>query len=354
MKTILILSEPKTNKGFYISVFALVIALILSLFFSQIIGAAKVNVSDLYNFFMAPDERAAQKIIGNLRMPRAIIGMFVGAHFAIAGLLLQAVLRNPLADPTIFGVSSGASLAVIASIFLISAIMPTTTFLTSADIPIFYVPFIAFFGALLATFLVFWLSWEDGSINPKRMALGGVILGSIMTSAVMAIIVGFGQAKAELAIIWMAGSLYGRSYNNLIPLLPWSFICVIATLIIIKPLSVLRFDDDIAQSMGLNVKLWRMVAILISVGFAASAVSVVGPVGFVGLIIPHLAKLLVGGQMFKLIIVSALLGALLIVVGDLIGRSILVPLEVPIGAITSLIGVPIFLIILQKSGWKLK
>lgn len=344
--------EP--NKRFYLSVIGLILLLILFLLLSQIIGAAKVNIADLYNFFMLPDNSSAQKVIGNLRLPRAIIGMFVGAHFAIAGLILQSVLRNPLADPTIFGISSGASVFVVAVILLAENFSTGTGFLTTTIVPMYLIPFVAFIGALIATGLVFWLSWEKASINPKRMALGGVVLGSIMTSVVMAIIVGYGAAKAELAIIWMAGSLYGRGYENLIPLLPWTLICTIGALAIIRPLSVLRFDDDLAQSMGLNIRLWRLVAILISVGFAASAVSVVGPVGFVGLIIPHLAKLLVGGQMSKLIIISALLGALLLVIGDLIGRSILVPLEVPIGAITSLIGVPIFLIILQKSGWKLK
>lgn len=344
----------KSNKRFLLSIIGLVILLFLAIFLSQIIGAAHISISDLYEFMTSPSQSAEHRIINNLRLPRAIIGMFVGAHFAVAVLILQAVLRNPLADPTIFGISSGASVFVVITVLLAEKLVTGTGFFTSTVVPMHFVPFVAFVGALIATAIVFWLSWEDKSINPKRMALGGVVLGSIMTSIVMAIIIGYGSAKAELAIIWLAGSLYGRGYENLIPLLPWSFICTIGAFVIIRPLSVLRFDDDLAHSIGLNVKFWRLIAILISVGFAASAVSVVGPVGFVGLIIPHFAKLLVGGQMYKLIIISALLGALLLVIGDLIGRTILVPLEVPIGAITSLIGVPIFLFILQKSGWKLK
>ena len=347
-------NQVSTNKRFYFSIFGLLIILLFFITISQIIGAANVSFTDLIEFIKHPNDSASHKILSNFRIPRAIIGMFVGMHFALAGLILQMVLRNPLADPTIFGISSGASVTVVATILLAEKMSSNSSFLASTIIPMSFLPFIAFIGALIATAIVFWLSWQNGAINPKRMALGGVILGSLLTSIVMAIIVGYGAAKAELAIIWMAGSIYGRGLANLIPLLPWTVACLIGTILIIKPLSLLRFNDDLSQSMGLNVHVWRLVAILISVGFAASAVSVVGPIGFVGLIIPHIAKLLVGGQLSKLITVSALLGAILLVVGDLIGRSILVPLEVPLGAITSILGVPIFLVILQKSGWKLK
>jgi iron complex transport system permease protein len=215
------------------------------------------------------------------------------------------------------------------------------------------VPFIALAGGLLAGGLVLWLSW-NGDLDPTRTALSGVALGAVASAAVMAMVLAMGNSQAEVALIWLAGSLYGRGYEEALAILPWTGAGLVAAALILRPLGASRFDADIARSIGLETRLWRPLALAIAVALAASAVSVVGPVGFVGLVVPHTARLVVGSSLPRQMAFGALFGALLVAASDVLGRIVAVPVEVPVGAVTSLIGVPVFLILLQQRGGSLK
>lgn len=333
------------------TLFALVLAVVLGL----VSGAANASWADLGTWLLDPQGAIAEQIISTYRLPRLVVAMQVGVHFAVAGVIFQTCLRNPLADPTVLGISGGASLAVVLTMLLAASffVPEGTPSFARYYLPMALVPLVALAGGMLAGVAVFWLAW-DGELNPTRTALAGVAFGAIANAAVMATVLAMGGAQAEVAMIWLAGSLFGRGYEEALVILPWTLLGLIASVLVLKPLGLLRFDADMARSIGLNARVWRPLGLAIGVALAASAVAVVGPVGFVGLVVPHAVRLLVGSSLLQQTVLSAVGGALLLVLSDVVSRSVAVPLEVPVGAVTSLIGVPVFLLLLRLRGWSLK
>lgn len=338
----------------WICFFAVATMLLLGL--GQVVGAAHVGFADvqaLASHFADGPQTPQEQIIYDIRLPRTLVGLFVGVHFALAGMIMQIVLRNPLAEPGILGISSGASLAVVISILGADFIWGDVNSRAIAGFPPELVPLFALLGGLVAAILVLWFSWNNG-LQPQRTAIAGVILGIFLNALVLAVIVGIGAGRAQMAILWISGSLFSRGYENLQPIIPWTVLGLFATILIARPLSILRFSDDFARNAGLNPSLWRVACAVVAIGLAASAVSVAGPIGFVGLVIPHLARLLVGANIGAQLTVAALAGACFTTGADLLGRAVIAPLEIPVGAITSLVGVPIFILILQRNLWRLK
>lgn len=285
-------------------------------------------------------------LVWQLRLPRTLLAILVGLQFATAGLILQAVIRNPLADPGIIGISSGAALAVIV-VLLLADLATADSLGDGHPSMVLWLPAVALLGGLLAVGLVLGMSWRV-RLSPIRLTLNGIAVGSVLNALVMWAIVTWGGARTEIALIWLAGSLYGRDFLHLQMLWPWSLVGLIGTLILLRPLSLLRFDDPVATSLGLRALLWRAVAIAVAVVLAASAVAVTGPVGFVGLVTPHLSRLLVGTQPQRLLIGNMLVGCMLMLCADLVARTLISPLEIPVGALTTLIGIPVFLLLLHR------
>lgn len=340
---------------FFLLLLAALLALVLALVLGMVFGAADAGWSDLSALLVDPQEVMAERIIAAYRLPRLVVAMQVGVHFALAGLIFQTALRNPLADPTVLGISGGASLAVVLAMLLAASffVPEGTPNFARYYLPMSVVPFVALGGGVLAGALVFWLAW-DGELDPTRTVLAGVAFGAIASAAVMATVLAMGGAQAEVAMIWLAGSLFGRGYEEALTIVPWTVAGVMATALVLRPVGLLRFDGDMARSMGLETRLWRPLGLAVGVALAASGVAVVGPVGFVGLVVPHAVRLVVGPNLGQQMLLCAVGGALLLVLSDVVSRSIAVPLEVPVGAVTSLIGVPVFLLLLLLRGWSLK
>lgn len=313
------------------------------------IGAADTHLSDLVSLLVQPQGHRNEWIITTYRLPRILVAIQVGLHFALAGLIFQAVLRNPLADPSVLGVSGGASLAVVAAT-LLAGFWVTPEGTMEADpyrLPMPYLPPIAILGGLITGGILLWLSRSSG-YDPRRTALMGVALGGVTSAGVMAIVLQLGGGRAEVAMIWLAGSLYARGYEEALVALPWTLIGLLACLLILKPLAVLRNNADVAHGLGLSVARWRPICLVVAIGLSASAVAIVGPVGFVGLIVPHTARVLVGPRLGRQMLACILLAAVLLVASDLIARTLAMPMEVPVGAVTSLLGVPVFVVLLLQ------
>ncbi len=346
------LREAFSRRRFVWVVSALIALLSLLTLASLLMGSAQLSPTQVYQALLGTNSAGtAYEVLWNLRLPRTLLAILVGIHFALSGLILQSVIRNPLADPGVIGVSSGASLAIV--VFLLLADLLSKTLLAGYQIngqPVVlslnWLPFAALVGGMLVSALVLSLSWKQ-SISPARLALNGVAVGAVLNAAVMWIVVVWGGSRTETTILWLAGSLYGRDFSHFAVILPWTTIGLTGLLLIQHPLSLLRFNESQAQTMGLNVAYWRILAIAIAVALAASAIAVAGPLGFVGLIVPHLARLLVGGQIKALISVCLLAGACLTLAADIISRTLLNPLELPAGALTTLIGIPVLLYLLQ-------
>lgn len=272
-------------------------------------------------------------VIYNLRLPRTLVAFMVGVALAISGTIFQGLTRNPLADPAFIGINSGASLAAVAIIVL----FPSA--------PISALPLSAFAGALFMAALIYSLAWNKGS-SPLLFILLGVGLSAI-ADAFTTLLITFGEiSDVSDALVWLAGSVYGRTWEQVFSLLPWLIIVVPMTLILARHLNALNLGDDVARGLGSRVEWQRGLFVLIGVVLVGASVTTAGNIKFVGLIAPHLGRQLVGPNHEGLIPISALLGGMLVVAADLLGRTLFAPIEIPCGVVTAAIGAPYFLFLL--------
>ncbi|MCC5667008.1 iron ABC transporter permease [Nostoc sp. CHAB 5784] len=275
-------------------------------------------------------------VIHNLRLPRTLVAFMVGIAFAISGTIFQGLTRNPLADPGIIGINAGASLAAVTVIVL----------LPSA--PIYTLPVSAFAGAMLMAVLIYSLAWNNGS-SPILLILMGIGLSAI-ASAFTSLMITFGNIyDVSNALVWLAGSVYGRTWEQVFSFLPWLIVFVPMALTLARHLNALNLGDDVAKGLGTRVEWERGLLVLVGVALAGAGVATAGMIGFVGLIAPHLGRQLVGTNHEGLIPTSALLGGVIVVVADLLGRTLFAPIELPCGVVTAAIGAPYFLFLLIRN-----
>lgn len=275
-------------------------------------------------------------IVTTLRLPRALIGVLVGMGLAVAGAILQGLTRNPLAAPEIIGVNAGASLVAVALIVLLPSV------------PIALLPVAAFMGALVAAVLIYGLAWNNGS-SPMRMILVGIGLTAI-ASSLTTLMVTFGEINSvSQALVWLTGSVYGRSWEHIGALIPWLVVFLPLSLLLSRDLNILNLGDEVARGLGSRVELQRGLLLVASVALAGSTVATAGTIGFVGLMAPHLARQLVGTAHEGLLPTAAMMGGLIVLLADFLGRSLFAPIELPCGVITAIIGAPYFLYLLYRN-----
>ncbi|YAF98154.1 MAG: FecCD family ABC transporter permease [Nodularia sp. CChRGM 3473] len=275
-------------------------------------------------------------VINTLRLPRTLTAGFVGMALATSGAIMQGLTRNPLADPGIIGINAGASLAAVALIVLFPSL------------PVGTLPLAAFGGALAASVLIYLLAWDQGT-HPIRLILIGVGISAV-TGAFTNLLVTFGEINnVSQALVWLAGSVYGRTWEQLFSLLPWLLVFIPLALASAPQLNALALGDETAKSLGSRVEWQRSFLLLISAALTGAAVATAGTIGFVGLIAPHIARQLVGSNHEGLIPVSAVWGAMIVVIADLLGRIIFAPVELPCGIITAVIGAPYFIYLLIQT-----
>lgn len=298
-----------------------------------VVGAVSIPLPDLWLALRAPGTTEDYRIIYTLRMPRGICAALAGANLALSGCILQGVLRNPLADPGIIGISAGAGLAAMALMML----APTLTV---------WVPLAAFAGALGAAAIVFFLAWERG-VNPLRLVLAGVAVAAFFGGGMTALSVFFSD-KVQGTVSWMAGGFAGAGWPSVRMILPYSLIGMIVTVCLYRRLNALQLGDDVAQTLGVQVNRTRALLVALAALLAASAVSVAGLLGFVGLVVPHVMRLIVGSDFEPLLPCSAVFGAVLVAGADVAARTVFSPMEVPVGIFMSFIGAPFFLYLLRR------
>ncbi|AFY49083.1 ABC-type Fe3+-siderophore transport system, permease component [Nostoc sp. PCC 7524] len=275
-------------------------------------------------------------VIHNLRLPRTLVAFMVGMALAVSGTIFQGITRNPLADPGIIGINAGASLAAVAVIVL----FPSA--------PIYTLPVSAFVGALLMAGLIYSLAWNNGS-SPVLFILMGVGLSAI-AGAFTSLLITFGDIySVSDALVWLAGSVYGRTWEQVFSFLPWLIVFVPMALTLARHLNALNLGDDVAKGLGTRVEWQRGLLVLVGVALAGAGVATAGMIGFVGLIAPHLGRQLVGTNHEGLIPTSALLGGMLVVVADFFGRTLFAPIEIPCGVVTAAVGAPYFLYLLIRN-----
>ena len=288
--------------------------------------------ADLFGGEVLIDETKRQ-ILENIRLPRTIVALLVGVNLSLSGAILQAVMKNPLADPHIIGISSGAGLF---GIFVMMIFGDAGILVTPA----------AFVGAMLAAALIYILAWKDG-IRPIRVILAGVAVSAFLGAGISAMLI-FNSEKVHGALLFMVGGLSTRSWSHVEILLPYTIIGTILALISARHLNILQLGDEVAKGLGMRVNLTRTFLTAIAALLAASAVCVAGLLGFVGLIIPHTARLLIGSDYKFLLPATLFLGAAVVTTCDTIARTIFSPIELPVGILMAILGAPFFLYLLRR------
>lgn len=314
----------------------LVLTLLLGITFlaANVYGAAEVAPRDIFNIlFRNQDSGMYTVIIRQVRFPRNILACMVGASLSLAGAIMQGMMRNPMASPSVLGVTTGASTAT----YLMYIFFPASLSL---------VPMGAFAGALVTTFLIFVFAWKGG-LNPTRFILSGVALSSVLTAVNNILIIRYPDVLEGLSG-FMVGGLSARSWPQVRMVTPYFLAGTVLALLCANKLNVIMMGDELATSLGVDVDRVRMALIAISSLLAASAVSVAGLISFVGLCVPHIMRLYIGSDYRYLMPASALGGALILTLCDTVGRVILRPSEIPVGIIMALLGAPFFLWMLRR------
>lgn len=298
-----------------------------------------INKLTHHQFFTPHWKGSLEFIVWNLRMPRVITGLIAGGGLALVGILMQCLTKNPLASPYILGISAGASTGAVLGIIFFSG-----TF--------FSVPLLAFAFSTFTALIVFYFA-GIGSFSSTKLVLIGVAVSSLF-SGITTLIITIAPREREVrsALFWMSGSLSGSSWNYI----PISCAGLIVATLIVYPkyreLNILVTGEENAIALGVDTKKIRFIIVMVSTFLTGVIVSNVGIIGFVGLVIPHVTRGLVGGNHKKLIFLSILLGGLFLIFTDTLSRSLFTNMEVPIGVITSLFGAPFFLNMLRKSGYR--
>ena len=278
------------------------------------------------------------QIILNIRLPRIILAILVGISLSVSGAIMQGLLRNPMADPSIIGVSSGAAVGAVSSIAL-----------GRYSVSLIVLPLMAFLGGIIAAFTVYFISFVSGRNSLVSLILGGLAI-SLFANSVISMIILASSEYGEMSSIlfWLAGGLESTRWDHVFLLFPIVLINLPILIFYSNKLNVLAISDDSAKSLGLNVSKTRLILLLSTTALTSMAVAVSGIIAFVGIIIPHIVRLITGPDNRVVIPISALLGSLFLVFTDYLARTIFSPTEIRLGIITSLVGAPFFIYLLIR------
>lgn len=312
----------------------LIFCLVTGFLLNIAIGPVNIPLLKIVNALLSSSKNVDSTIILSIRLPIAIAGIIVGAGLGVSGAIFQAILRNPIADPYILGISSGAALgATIAEALSLSSIP---------------VSLAAFSGAIIAMGVVYILSLTSGGSTPLYLILSGVAISALLGSIMSFVMLMSSEMQIRIysVMLWIMGGVKETGWHELIFVSVVFLILVLFAIFIAPSLDILSLGDEKASSLGIHVEKTRLTAMIVAALLAAISVYLSGLVGFVGLVVPHITRLVIGPSHKRLIIVSIFVGAILLLVADLIAKIILRPVDVPVGIITSLIGAPFFLYLL--------
>jgi iron complex transport system permease protein len=328
----------ENNKNKVILLIILIFFLMCCILGSLLLGYIRTSFNDLINAYTNYKDVTEHIILKNSRVPRTITALFIGASLSIAGMLMQSLTKNPMASPGLLGVNSGAAF------FMVFAYSLFPNF-TQNNLIIF-----SFVGAILAVFLVYLLSGGiRGNINTFDLTLAGASVSALFISFTQ-IILFKDQKTMEEVIFWMTGSVEGRDINVLINVIPYLLVSWIVCFLIAGKLNIFSLGEEIAKGLGINTEFLKLIIIIISVILSGASVAVAGPISLVGLIIPHLTRFLVGSEFKWAIPYNIVLGSIFLILADIGSRFIAYPNEVPVGALTAIIGTPFFVYIARKAG----
>jgi len=319
--------------GLLLGIGALTICFLASL----AIGPADVSWQDVYHSFVQFNENAtAHLIVQTVRLPRSLIAVIVGASLAVAGAIMQGITRNPLASPGILGINAGASLAVVVATFVLGS--------QSLNVYVWF----SFAGAAVSAGLVYFLSsMARGGVNPLNLTLAGAAVAAFVSALTSGLLIVSQQTLDEIRF-WLAGSLTGRELELIIPVLPYFLVGFIGAIALGKQITTLSLGEETAQGLGQKTAWVKITAGICVVLLAGISVALAGPIGFIGLIVPHMVRFRIGIDYRWILPYGAIVGAILLLVADMIARVIIQPQELPVGLIMPLLGAPLFIYLVRN------
>ncbi|MBW6411734.1 FecCD family ABC transporter permease [Clostridium weizhouense] len=342
----------KSRFSYFTFCFVLLVFLLVSIILSIFIGSVNIKGDWIFkiisnnilnqDYFHVVWPKASESIVWNIRLPRVLLSVLVGSGLSLSGIAMQALTKNSLADPYILGISSGASSGAVATIMF-----GCFSFLSSYSTMIG-----AFIGAVTAIILTFKFSCIRGRITSTQLVLSGIAVSALFSALTNLMIFKENSSdKIRTALFWMTGSLGGTRWSYIGYVGVLFIICTILLLVLHKALDALLLGDATAITLGVNIRVLKIIIIILCTLLTGSIVSVSGVIGFVGLIIPHITRTFVGSSHRRLMPASILLGALFLIWSDVFARVIVSPEELPIGVVTAFIGAPFFLWLLRKSSY---
>ncbi len=315
------------------------LAVVLVFLLSIRLGSVGLTTGEVFAALRGEGDLNIQRIIMDLRAPRAAMAILVGGGLSLAGAVFQALLRNPLAEPYILGISGGAATGAV-----LALAMGLTASLSWA------LPAAAFAGALLAIVLVLRVAaTADNRVDVRVLLLAGVVVGAFFAACISFVLSISDARTVRSAVLWMMGSLAGSDWTTVVIVTLYTLPAAIALVGLARPLNLLAIGEETAGSLGADVERVKRIAYVLASLLTAAGVAATGVIGFVGLIVPHGVRLLVGADYRVLLPLSFLAGAVLLTVADIVARTVMSPAEIPIGVITTLVGVPLFLLLLRRS-----
>jgi len=332
-----LLDVKASKKLTFISIITLAV-----FFFSASFGESFINPLTVIKTLLSKGSEFDQLIIVDFRMPRIFLAAFAGMALAVAGAILQGIIKNPLASPDIIGISAGGGAAVVGFLAIFSDSNHSLT------VSIEWLPLAGFIGATFVGIIVYVFAWKDG-VTPTRLVLIGIGVSAFMQAITTMLMIIGPIYQASEANKWITGSVKSADWNQIQIVVPLILVLLLITFFITRQLNVQELGDDTATSLGQSVQKTRLFLLLLSSSLVASAIAFAGAIGFVGLMAPHIARRIVGPSFGVLIPTSAAIGALLVMVADIIGRTAFSPLEVPAGVFTAAIGAPYFIYLLFRN-----
>ncbi|WP_372630605.1 FecCD family ABC transporter permease [Cohnella sp.] len=307
-------------------------------------GEFDITVKDIVRTLLRIDQnRDHDLVVFEFRLPRIVIAVLVGMGLGVAGAVIQGVTRNGLADPGMLGINAGAGVAIVIFLYFYQGQIREVTWLSVMAMPLF-----GLFGGLLAALLIYLFAWKHGRLEPQRLLLTGLAIASGLSAISLFLTLRMNSQDFEMVAVWTSGSIYNANWKYIVSILPWFAVLMPVVYARSHTLNLLQLDDDTVRSIGVRLERQKAILLLSGIGLVSACVSVAGGIGFIGLIAPHIAKRLVGSAHQRILPICAIVGALLVLTADFIGKTVFSPVELPAGIIVAILGVPSFVYLLYR------
>lgn len=337
--------DKDSLKRYSTVVFITIILILVFMYISITNGTYDLSIKEIIDtlFRINPDPNN-DLVIFEFRLPRIVIGALVGFGFGIAGTVIQGITKNGLADPGILGINAGAGMAIVLFIFLFQGKFDGAGWISTLSMPLF-----GLVGGLTSAVLIYLFAWKNGRLDTQRLILVGIAISSGLGAVSLFISLKMNASDFEMATVWINGSIWNANWKYIISIMPW--VILLFPVILRKSfiLDLFQLEENTVKSLGISTEREKAILLLAAIGIVSACVSVSGNIGFVGLLAPHIAKRLVGIHHRRVVPVAGLIGTLLVIVSDFIGKTIFAPNELSVGIVISIIGIPYFVYLLLRS-----